>query len=190
VNEARDLGDIDRFQFYDHMKAYLAAPPDVLRVDEKHRQEYSILNCCGVIITTNHKADGIYLPADDRRHYVAWSNRTKEEFTADYWTKLWGWYHNGGFGHVSAYLANVDIASFHPKAPPPKTAAFWDIVDASRAPEEAGLADALDEMGKPDAVTLAQIKHTAAGEILDWLQDRKNRRAIPHRMFSREIGHA
>src|SRR5262245_22639751 len=122
VNEARDLGDIDRFHFYDHMKAYLAAPPDVLRVDEKHRQEYSILNCCGVIITTNHKADGIYLPADDRRHYVAWSNRTKEEFTADYWTKLWGWYHNGGFGHVSAYLANVDIASFDPKAPPPKTA--------------------------------------------------------------------
>jgi hypothetical protein len=52
VNEARDLGDIDRFQFYDHMKAYTAAPPDVLRVDEKHLREYSILNCCGVIITS------------------------------------------------------------------------------------------------------------------------------------------
>lgn len=35
VNEARDLGDINRFQFYDHMKAYTASPPDVLRVDEK-----------------------------------------------------------------------------------------------------------------------------------------------------------
>ena len=31
VNEARDLGDISRFQFYDHMKAYTASPPDVLR---------------------------------------------------------------------------------------------------------------------------------------------------------------
>ena len=73
VNEARDLGDVNRFQFYDHMKAYTAAPPDVLRVDEKNLREHSVLNCVGVIITTNHKADGIYLPADDRRHYVAWS---------------------------------------------------------------------------------------------------------------------
>jgi hypothetical protein len=71
VSEARDLGGMDRFQFYDHMKAYTAAPPDVLRVDEKFLREHYVLNCCGVIITTNHKADGIYLPADDRRHYVA-----------------------------------------------------------------------------------------------------------------------
>jgi hypothetical protein len=39
VNEARDLGEGNRFQFYDHMKAYTAAPPDVLRVDEKHLRE-------------------------------------------------------------------------------------------------------------------------------------------------------
>ena len=32
VSEARDLGDVNRFAFYDHMKAYTAAPPDVLRV--------------------------------------------------------------------------------------------------------------------------------------------------------------
>jgi hypothetical protein len=40
VSEARDLGDIDRFQFYDHTKSYIAAPPDVLRVDEKNQSEY------------------------------------------------------------------------------------------------------------------------------------------------------
>jgi hypothetical protein len=182
VNEARDLGDTNRFAFYDHMKAYTAAPPDVLRVNEKHLREYSSLNCCGVIITTNHKADGIYLPADDRRHYVAWSHRTKEDFTPEYWNKLWDWYHNGGFAHVAAYLAKLNITTFDPKAPPPKTAAFWDIVDASRAPEDAALADVLDEMHNPDAVTLVQIKHAAVGEFLEWLQDRKNRRVIPHRM--------
>ena len=69
ISEARDLGDSNRFAFYDHMKTFTAAPPDVLRCDEKNLREYSILNCCGVIITTNHKADGIFLPADDRRHY-------------------------------------------------------------------------------------------------------------------------
>ena len=82
VNEARDLGDaerVNRFTFYDHTKIYTAAPPDVLRVDEKHLREYSVINCCGVIVTTNHKADGIYLPADDRGHFLAWSDLTKVE---------------------------------------------------------------------------------------------------------------
>jgi hypothetical protein len=182
VSEARDLGDVNRFQFYDHMKAYTAAPPDVLRVDEKHMPEYAVPNCCGVIITTNHKADGIYLPADDRRHFVAWSLLTKDNFDEAYWNALWGWYANGGDRHVAAYLAERDISKFNSKAPPPKTPAFWDIVDASRAPEESELADVLDEMGRPSAVTLTDVRANATGGFLDWLQDRKNRRAIPHRM--------
>jgi hypothetical protein len=70
INEARDLGDIDRYAFYDHMKAYTAAPPDVLRVDEKNLREYAVPNVLGAIITTNHKTNGVYLPPDDRRHYV------------------------------------------------------------------------------------------------------------------------
>jgi hypothetical protein len=182
VSEARDLGDVDRFQFYDHMKAYTAAPPDVLRVDEKHLREHAVFNCCGVIITSNHKADGIYLPPDDLRHFVAWSELAKEEFAPAYWNGLWEWYANGGYGHVAAYLAKLDLTSFDPKAPPSKTAAFWDIVDANRAPEDAELADVLDEMGNPDATTLIRITDKAAGDIQQWLRDRKNRRAIPHRL--------
>jgi hypothetical protein len=138
VSEARDLGEVNRFQFYDHMKAYTASPPDVLRVDEKNLREHSIPNCTGVIITTNHKADGIYLPADDRRHFVAWSDCAKEDFPDSYWKDLWDWYEAEGFRNVAAYLAmlNLNIADFDPKAPPPKTPAFWQIVDASRAPED------------------------------------------------------
>jgi hypothetical protein len=79
VSEARDLGDVNRFAFYDHMKSYTAAPPDVLRVDEKHIREHYIPNITGIIITTN-KTDGIYLPSDDRRHFVAWSKRSKTTF--------------------------------------------------------------------------------------------------------------
>ena len=87
VSEARDLGDVNRFAFYEHMKPYLAAPPDVLRCDQKNLREYSVPNVCGVIITTNHKTDGIYLPADDRRHYVAWSDATKEDFAPEYYSR-------------------------------------------------------------------------------------------------------
>ena len=151
LNEARDLGDAanaNRFTFYDHMKAYTAAPPDVLRVDEKNLREHAIFNCCGVIITTNHKTDGLYLPPDDRRHFVAWSDLTKEDFTPAYWNGVWGWYAAGGDRHVAAYLAELDISGFDPKAPPPKTPAFWAVVDANRAPEDAELADLLELVEK------------------------------------------
>jgi hypothetical protein len=184
VNEARDLGEFGRLQLYDHMKAYIAAPPDVLRVDEKHIREHNIINCCGIIITTSYKTDGIFLPADDRRHYVAWSDHTKEDprFQDGYWGDLWSYYANGGLQHVAAFLQERDLSNFNAKAPPPKTSAFWAIVDAGRAPEESELADALDRLGYPDAVTLAQIQTTATDSFANWLSDRKNRRVIPHRL--------
>jgi hypothetical protein len=206
VSEARDLGEVNRYQFYDHTKAITAAPPDVLLVDEKHLREYNIPNVCGVVITTNHKIDGIFLPADDRRHYIAWSDLTKDEFEADYWAKLWSWYDRGGDRNVAAYLASLDLSDFDPKAPPPKTQAFWDIVDANRAPEDAELADVIDKLaeeagntkkgvsGPPLAFTLAAVQAMANAlaptdndgnphrdSFAHWLNDRKNRRQIPHR---------
>jgi uncharacterized protein DUF5906 len=185
VNEARDLGDaerMNRFTFYDHTKIYTAAPPETLRVDEKHLREYYVFNVLGFVITTNHKTDGIYLPADDRRHYVAWSNCSKDDFTSTYWNEIWGWYYAGGFEHVAAYLNALDLSGFDPKAPPPKTPAFWDIVSANRTPEDAELADVLDTLGSPRAVTVKQLTAAARGETAEWLMDRKNRRALPHRL--------
>jgi len=181
ISEARDLGEVDRFAFYDHMKVYTAAPPDVLRVDEKNLREYSVFNVCGVIITSNHKSDGIFLPADDRRHFVVWSNSTEKDFAEGYWSRLWGWYENGGTNHVAAYLHDFDIADFDPKAPPPKTAAWSDIVDAPRAPEDAELADALDRAGNPTVTTLAEVAANSSQGFSEFLQDRKNSRKIPHR---------
>jgi Family of unknown function (DUF5906) len=195
VNEARDLGDFDRYKFHDHMKALIAAPPDVLRVDEKNLREYYALNLCGVVITSNHKTDGIYLPADDRRHSVAWSNSGPEDFPEDYWRKLYGYYANGGNEAVAAYLQDLDLSGFDPKAPPTKTSAFWEIVNANRAPEDTELADVLDALGKanphskdeiirPDVVTLDQVTSMAGTlqpAFAEWLRDRKNRRSIPHR---------
>ena len=80
ISEARDLGEFDRYAFYDHMKAYTAAPPDVLRVDEKHLREYSVFNVCGVIITTNHKTTAsTWRPTTAAITWLG-SDRKKEEF--------------------------------------------------------------------------------------------------------------
>jgi Family of unknown function (DUF5906) len=182
VSEARDLGDVDRFKFYDHTKSMTAAPPDVLRVNEKHLREYYVVNVTGVIITTNHKTDGIFLLADDRRHFVAWSELTRDDFKLDYWNALWRWYADGGNGHVAAYLSAIDLAPFDPKAPPPKTDAFWAVVDSSRPAEDAEFADVLEQLGNPDAITIARITSEAPAGFAAWLNDRKNRKAIGHRL--------
>lgn len=182
INEAHDLGDADRFSFYERMKILGAAPPDVLRCNEKNRREYYVLNCVGVIITTNHKTSGMYLPADDRRHYVAWTGLSKEDFDGEYWNKIWDWYDDGGYGHVFAYLSSLDLSGFDPKAPPPRTAAFHEIVNAGRPAEDAEISDVIASMGDPDAFTIPDLQDTAGAGLSDWLQDRKNRRAIPHRL--------
>jgi Family of unknown function (DUF5906) len=182
INEARDVGEYDRFKLYDHLKGYTVTPPDTVRVNEKYIREQYIFNCMGVIQTTNHKTDGIYLPAEDRRNYVAWSERKKEDFPDRYWNTLWGYYRDGGLGHVAAFLNSFDLSDFDPKAAPPKTPAFWHIVGANTPPEDAGLADVVDALGNPDALTLKQLIAAATGETAEWLMDRKNRRSIPHRL--------
>ena len=185
VSEARDMGEYDRYGFYEHMKIYISSPPVILRCDEKYRQEYSVVNVCGVIYTTNHKTGGIYLPPDDRRHYVAWSDCNKDEFDEEYFQKLWEWYRRqGGFENVVAYLQQRPIDKFDPKAPPPKTPAFWEIVDAGRAPEDADLADALDKLGNPKAVTISMVVEKSEDPFRNWLLEKRNRRKIPNRFES------
>jgi hypothetical protein len=191
INEAHDLGETDRFKFYDRAKVYIVAPLDVLRVNEKYIPEHYVPNVTGVVITTNHKTDGIYLPSDDRRHYVAWSKCEKEQFSPDYWNALWNNYANRGFEHVAAYLIELNLSNFDAKAPPPKTPTFWEIVNVNCPPEEAEIADVIDSLGKPDAngvtippkaVTIPELIAAAVGETAEWLINRGNRRSLPHRL--------
>ena len=108
---------------------------------------------------------------------------TKDDFADDYWKRSGAGTRTAAIDTSPPISPTLDLSDFDPKAPPPKTAAFWDIVDANRAPEDAELADVLDELGNPDATTLVRITNAGArGDFADWLEDRKNRRVIPHRL--------
>lgn len=181
INEGRDLGEVNRYAFYEHCKPILAAPPDCHLVDEKNRQEYLVPNLCNVAIGSNYKTDGLYLPEDDRRHYVAASERLRTEFTKRYFDDLYRWFDREGSGHVAAYLRQVDLSRFDAKAPPPKTAAFFEIVEAEKSPHQSRLAEILAEMESPDAVTIRiVIARIPMGDPFEaWLTDPKNRRQIP-----------
>jgi hypothetical protein len=191
ISEVKDMGDVTRFELYEGMKSYLAAPPDSLPCNEKNIKQHYVLNCMGIVITTNHLTDGIYLPAEDRRHYVAWSECKPEDFAKEYWSDMWKWHDDGGAGHVASYLAGLDISDFDPKAPPPKTPAFWSIVNANRTSEESELADVLDALGNVDAagnvtwrdaVTLEMIMERASFRLQQWMNEHRNRKAVNHRL--------
>ena len=185
VSELRDLKE-DRYSFYETMKVYIAAPPDSLAVNQKHIREFYVPNVMGVLFTTNNRTDGLYLPADDRRHFVAWSELQKEDFPENYWTELWGWIHSGGAWHVVEYLRSLSLESFNPTAPPLKTGAFWAIVHANNAPEDAELSGILGEGTGLGAIVLSDVIEKAKAsnmhELANELGDRKMRRAIPHKL--------
>jgi hypothetical protein len=193
VSEARDMGDVSKFQLYERMKTMGAAPPDVLRVNEKHLKEHHIVNIVGGIITTNYKTEGIFLPADDRRHYVAWSDVMPSAFDSQpgagdssaYFNALWHWYEKeGGFQDIAAYLATLDISGFSAKAPPLKTPAFWAIVDAHRPAEEAEIMDALDVLNNPPAITNELLMTGASGDLAAFMIERKNRKTVSYRIIA------
>ena len=88
----------------------------------------------GVVITTNHKTDGIYLPADDRRHFVAGTEITRDDFPADFWRNSGAGTPRGGLADVVAYLATYDLSNFDPKRrrARPKRSGTWSTAGRRR----------------------------------------------------------
>jgi hypothetical protein len=193
VSEAHEMGNA-RFGFYETTKDWAASPPFTLMSQDKWVKQHPILNLVGVVYTTNHKSDGLHIPREDRRHFVAWSEREQKDFAEEYWRDFyWPWLETGGDEHVAAYLMTRDVTKWNPKASPPKTAAWHEIVAAGTEPQDADLADLLDKLGDdyifsgtpspPDAVTLDQLKHhdDLTPELADIFKD-KNRRVANHRL--------
>jgi hypothetical protein len=186
ISEARDLGDggrFDKYALYERMKILSAAPPEVLRCNDKFIPVTYIPNVVGPIITTNNKMDGYYLPPDDRRTYVAWSPRKKEEFSEAYFQALWTFLRDeNGLAHAATFLVARDLSKFNPHAPPKLTEAFYAIALAGRAPEDVEIETALEELGRPEICSALTIQATKAGAAMEWLLHPKMRRAMPHRM--------
>ena len=186
VSEARDLGEGNRFAAYDHMKTLCAAPPDTLRVDEKNLREHYVMNCCGVIITSNYKTDGMYLPSDDRRTYVAWSELTKEDFTDAYWKKLVEVVREMAASSMSLLIwPSSTSQSLMPRRRRRRRQRSGTSSMPTARRNCPNSPTCSTSMENPAATTLNAIMAAASGnggDIYEWLDDRKNRRIIPHRL--------
>jgi hypothetical protein len=186
VSEARDLGEATRPAFYEHMKDLLASPPEMLRVDEKNRKEYWIANLVGVVITSNHKVGGLFLPEQDRRHDVCWSPLAAKSPGIEYFDQLYHWFdYENGIEHVAALLETYDVSDFNPKAPPPQTPAFWEIAVASVPGQVTEIEDAIEGLGSPDLLVipdLISVTSLTPGDTVAMLQDQANRHMLPRWM--------
>lgn len=185
INEARDLGDVKRHEFYLHMKDVIVTPPNTVLVNEKHEKGIHVANVCLVIMTTNHRTDGIYLPPDDGRHFPVWSDRVREDYDIDFFDRFYDWLENGGSAHVAAYLRSLDVSAFRTGRPPPQTALFHEIVAASTPIEVGWIQDVLDDAQWHPAVFILQSLIERAGgnvELREWLQNPGNRNTIPYRL--------
>jgi hypothetical protein len=192
ISEANDLGDDNRFKFYERRKSWMVAPPAVLSVADKHVKAHPVINVVGIVVTGNSKA-GLYLPAEDRRHDVAWSECKPSDFAEGYFVELYRWYNAGGFAHVKAYLDAVDLSAWDPKAPPPKGAAFRAIVAHNQSSAATNLGDLLDWYNypfddRPVIVTIRQLQKAAMqgghhfDEAFQLLNDKRYRKQLVHEL--------
>ena len=79
-------------------------------------------------------------------------------------------------------LAGGDAMAQDPAHADDSASEYTPANHANRAPEDAELADALEDLGDPDATTLSAIADRAEPNFCSWLGDRRNSRQIPHRL--------
>jgi Family of unknown function (DUF5906) len=193
VSEARDQGEVNRYALADHLKTLIAAPPDVLRCDEKYIRAFPVPNTTAVCFTSNHALDALYIAPTSRRYYVAASEVTRDAFAVDYWRDLYAWYRAGGIGHVAAYLRTLDLSGLDPAAAPPLTAAFQTMVAGGESPDLPEMQTLLESIASPPALTLAMLRKAVDVWTPDrddlsysfrlWLRDHRNGNQVRHRLI-------
>ena len=163
-----------RRELSNQLKPLLSSPPDEIMVNEKGIARYPIPNICASIMLTNHK-DAVSMAAEDRRYFVMWSEEKPQ--SPEYYSSFADWVSDvENQSHVYYYLLHRDVSKFNIKAPPPKTTAKMDMVDATMTKAESLVAvirDILREAPLKDIVSepgiyavLMDISNDVAREVV------------------------
>ena len=176
INELANLQEQTRWLLNEQVKTLIAGSPDVVEINPKYGKKYYVRMHCGVVATTNHLDDGVYIPTDDRRFDViecatllemGLGKRESPEHK-EYFKKLRGWFGDDpdvspAAGHIAAFLHERDLSEFNPYFPR-TTAAKTRVIMSGHNDEWLG--DILDQLDWPTGVRGDFIfrKAVAAGE--------------------------
>lgn len=179
ISEAANLHEMSKWAFNERTKVLIAGSPDVCQINPKYGQKFSVRMYCGVIITSNHLASGIYIPPDDRRYDVIEAATMAEMGLLDendrrsYFSDLWDWFLKGGANHIAAFLHERDLSGFSASNGQRKTDAHKTVVAGGMTGDH-WLEDILEELGRPQFVREDVIlaKATMNGEREDKVKGR------------------
>ena len=192
ISEAHDLGDINRYAFHDHMKTILAAPPDVI-AGQRQVHPAALRGERGRRVPHHQQPlrRRLYLPPNDRRTYVAVVGAVEGRLRRGFWTASGTGTKRraGGRGRVPRASTTSRSSTRKPRRKRPmRSGRSWRRGRAG----ESELADILDTLRhRTPTATLRPPSDDArqgagrgrrSGNLSEWLNDRKNRRVIPHRL--------
>lgn len=184
ISEAANLHEMSKWALNEQLKVLIAGNPDAVAVNPKYGQKYYIRSHNGTVVTTNHLANAIYIPPDDRRFDVIESATLEEMGLIEphvrraYFENLWGWFHNeGGAAHVAAYLHERDLSGFSAANGQRRTSAHQAVVQSGMQSDH-WLIDILDELGNPNAVRA------------DWILDRGEAQGEKRNDIKRKLANA
>lgn len=146
VNEVRPHNEEHRASgFYNRLKPYLAAPPEMLPMEMKHAHLIYVANVLRVFLTTNDPLT-MHIPAEDRRLFVMDSRIQKGWARPDYFDGMFAYFKDGGIDAVIQWLLCRDIAHFRPGAMPPMTVGKQRIIESTQHVRRDAISDAFDTL--------------------------------------------
>lgn len=148
-----------RKEMMNRLKAFIAAPPDYIRVNKKFVPQYNIPNVASYLFFTNIP-NALSLERDDRRFYVYWSLAKPRE--QSFYSELAEWYENDGLAKVVRWLMQRDITAFEPKGHAPWSKDKEEMRRVGQDPVAQWIEDCIEHCEYPFNTDLVDVKEVVS----------------------------
>lgn len=111
-----EMHSFERKEMMNKLKAFIAAPPEEIRVNMKYVPQYQVPNISAYLFFTN-LTNALAIEKEDRRFYVYWSPAKKDD--SGLYARVVHFYETGGYAKVSRWLMQRDLLLFDAKGSAP-----------------------------------------------------------------------
>lgn len=147
----------DRREMENKLKGLNAAPPAMLRLEDKNDKSFPIANVVKPFYMTNHQDALVLSDAEAPRYFCIWSPAKRKD--VEYYTKILDWYEEkNGIGAVAHYLLTRDVSKFDTTRSPFTTQFTQRVAKESKGALEYDIQNAYEQDLPPFDKTLFKIE--------------------------------